>query len=131
MNQKRINQRIEDFKNALKRLDKVLKEDITKTDAIIDATIQRFEFTFELSWKLLKDILSYNGIEALNPRSTIKEAYQQKIIEDGDSWIQMLEDRNKTSHIYDEKEAKRIYDEIKNIYFGLLSNLSKNTKDIN
>ena len=48
---------------------------------MIDATIQRFEFSFELSWKLMRAVLDYNGIEAEAPRSVIKEAFKSKIIQ--------------------------------------------------
>ena len=123
MTPKRIQQRLADFEKALSRLELVLQEDPAKTDAIIDATIQRFEFTFELAWKLTRDVLLYNGIEVDHPRAVIKEAFQKKFFEEGDAWIQMLEDRNKTSHIYDEREALQIYDKIKKNYCHLLENL--------
>ena len=120
MNIKRIEQRLSDFKKAMERLKEVLREDPSKTSAIIDGTIQRFEFTFELAWKLAKEVLHYNGIEAMNPRSVIKESFQQRYIKDGDGWIRMLDDRNKTSHIYDDEEIYKIYKTIKDVYFCLL-----------
>ncbi|MCA9401363.1 MAG: nucleotidyltransferase substrate binding protein [Candidatus Omnitrophica bacterium] len=116
MSPKRIKQRFEDFTQALIRLEAVLKEDPNQSDAFIDATIQRFEFAYELAWKLMQDYLRFNGIEANNPRAVFKESFQQKIISDGESWLTMLEDRNKTTHIYDEKQARRIYEAIKQGY---------------
>ena len=117
-----------DFKKALERLKEALNEDLSIGSIVIDATIQRFEFTFELGWKLAKSILNYNGIEAEGPRFVIKEAFQAKLIKDGDAWIDMLEDRNKTSHIYDEKQALKIYKKIKETHFKLLKDFASKTE---
>ena len=125
MSPKRIRQRLADFTKALERLQEGLSEDPSLNSMIVDGTIQRFEFTFELAWKLGRDILEYNGVEAVNPRSVIKELFQGEMIQDGESWIQMLEDRNKTSHIYDEREAKAIYKKIKKDYYDLLDEFKK------
>ncbi|TDT63342.1 nucleotidyltransferase substrate binding protein [Fonticella tunisiensis] len=111
----RIFEKYKDYKNALCRLIEALNlQDIN--DVIIDGIIQRFEFTFELSWKLMKEYLKHEGIEVNSPRSTIREAFSIGLIENGDKWISMLTDRNKTSHIYDEDESREIYLSIKNIY---------------
>ena len=130
MNTKRIKQRLSDFKKAIERLREVLEEDPSISSAIIDGTIQRFEFTFELSWKLAKEVLHYHGIEAMNPRSVIKESFQQSYIKNGDGWIRMLDDRNKTSHIYDEDEIYKIYKTIKDVYFHLLEDFWKTISQV-
>lgn len=109
-----------DFEKALGRLKEALCDDLSKGSIVIDGTIQRFEFTFKLAWKLNKAILNYNGIEIETPRLVIKEAFRAKIIRDGQGWIDMLEDRNKTSHIYDEAEALKIYKKIKESHSKLL-----------
>lgn len=121
MSPKRIKQLYADFQKALQRLEEALAQDPTEAaGTVLDGTIQRFEFTFELAWKLAKHILAYQGIEAANPRDVIKEAFQQGLIKDGDGWIVMLDDRNKTSHVYDEEEVRRIYDNIKGRYYQRL-----------
>ena len=120
MDTDRINDIYRDFKEALNRLKEALVEDLGKGDIIIDGTIQRFEFSFELAWKLARAILYFNGIEADTPKSVIKEAFKIKMIDNGDGWIDMLEDRNKTSHIYDKDTAQLIYNKIKERHFGLL-----------
>jgi len=125
MTKERIKQIHADFKKALERLKDALAEDISRGSIIVDGTIQRFEFTFELAWKLIKTILKYNGIEADTPRAAIKEAFKAKMIQDGNGWIDMLEDRNKTSHIYDEKGALVIYKKIKQAHYALLEKLVK------
>lgn len=119
-----------DFKSALERLKEALEEDLSKGNIVIDGTIQRFEFTFELAWKLANKVLDYNGIEANGPRQVIKESYKIKIIQDGQTWIDMLEDRNRTSHIYDVEQALRIYKKIKEVYFGLLQDFEKDIPKI-
>lgn len=119
-----------DYKKALERLKEALEEDLSKGNIIVDGTIQRFEFCFELAWKLAKAILDYNGIEVGIPRSVIKEAFKAKLIQDGEGWIDMLEDRNKTSHIYDEKEALRIYKKIKAHHFSLLEDFAEKIEKI-
>ena len=119
----KIKSTLTDFEKALKRLEDALHEPATKGDIRVDGTIQRFEFTFELSWKLLSRILNFQGVEAKSPRSAIKEAFQLGLIKKGESWIDMLEDRNKTSHIYDEEVAFSIYQKIKNQHYGLFAQL--------
>ncbi|MCG2713041.1 MAG: nucleotidyltransferase substrate binding protein [Candidatus Omnitrophica bacterium] len=119
----RIKELYADYKQALERLNEALKEDIDKNKIAVDGTIQRFEFTFELSWKLCKVILRYNGVEAETPRMVIKEAFKSGLITDGDGWIDMLEDRNKTSHIYDEPQALTIYEKIKKTHTRLFKDL--------
>ncbi|KYO64116.1 nucleotidyltransferase substrate binding protein [Thermovenabulum gondwanense] len=118
----RIVERFNDFKNALQRLEEGINFE-PSNEIVIDGVIQRFEFTFELAWKLLKDILEYEGIEVKSPRSAIKESYKAGLVSDGEAWIDMMIDRNKTSHVYDEKEAKAIYNKIKSFYMGLLKEL--------
>lgn len=106
---KRLEERKKDFFNALNRLEEALKKDITD-DIIVDGIIQRFEFTFEQSWKCMKLYLEDQGIldEALAPRSTIRCAFNNKVISDGKIWIEMMLDRNRTSHMYDEETALEI-----------------------
>ncbi len=123
MSLERIKEICKDFKKALERLKEALNENFASENIVVDATIQRFEFSFELSWKLMRAVLNYNGIEAESPRVVVKEAFKLKIIQNGEDWIDMLEDRNKTSHIYDEKEALRIYKKIKKTHYKLLKHL--------
>ncbi|MFH1846779.1 MAG: HI0074 family nucleotidyltransferase substrate-binding subunit [Candidatus Omnitrophota bacterium] len=129
MNLKRIEQTYSDYKKAVERLKEALEEDIAVNKVAVDAVIQRFEFTFELSWKLAKIILAYNGVEVTLPRLIIKEAFKMKMINNGQAWIDMLEDRNKTSHIYDEDEALEIYEKIRTGHFKMLKSFEKSVKN--
>lgn len=105
--------------DALNRLEEALNIPPDKHGIVIDATIQRFEFTFELFWKTTMKFLYREGIEVKTPRATLQTAYQLKWINNEKQWLTMLNDRNETSHIYDEAMAKRIYKNIK-AYFPIL-----------
>ncbi|ADQ46733.1 nucleotidyltransferase substrate binding protein, HI0074 family [Caldicellulosiruptor kronotskyensis 2002] len=118
----RIVEKFEDFKSALKRLEEGMSIQPDK-DIIMDGAIQRFEFVFELSWKLMREYLKYTGLEINNPRTVIKYAYQNGIIEEGDKWLKMLSDRNMTSHLYNQKMACEIYNNIKYEYIELFRKL--------
>lgn len=122
---KRMRERYEDYKKALERLKEAVLEE--PTEIIIDGTIQRYEFTFELAWKIMKDYLEYNGfIDGLSsPRNIIQLAFQNKIIKNGDIWIQMMLDRNLLSHLYDEEKSREIYNNIKNSYLAQFEQLKQ------
>lgn len=123
MNKERLFEKLNDYKRACARLNEATKIQI-ENDIVYDGVIQRFEFTFELSWKLMKMFLEYTGItEMKSPRTTIREAFTYGLIEDGEQWIDMMVDRNKTSHLYDEEEAKLIYEKVKSNYSHLLCSL--------
>ena len=112
----RYKERFEDFEKALAKLKQAFLEE--PTELVIDGTLQRYEFTFELAWKTIKDYLEYNGIisDISSPRNVIQQAFQSKIIKNGDIWIQMMLDRNLLSHLYDEEKSREIYENIKKKY---------------
>jgi len=83
----------------------------------IAGLVQAFEFTFELGWKTIKDFLYEQGIETKFPREAIKEAYSTQIIEDGHTWIAMLEKRNELSHTYNESVAQQAIHIIQDSYY--------------
>ena len=118
----RLEERFEAFSTALTRLKEAIdmyKDD--KNAVLLDGTIQRFEFTVELAWKTIKEYLEYEKFGEFNsPRSAIKEAYKINLIEDGEKWLDMLDDRNLTSHTYDENTAKEIYRNIISNYYEVL-----------
>lgn len=107
--------KFENFQKALNKLNKIL-HDKENIEYKIDAVIKRFEFTYELSWKALKAFLEYKGIIAKTPRDCFKEAFSAGFIDDSEDWIKMIEDRNITSHTYEEDSANEIYQKINSIY---------------
>ena len=62
---------------------------------------------------MLKRALAYEGIEAASPRATLKHAFQQNLLRDETMWLDMLDDRNRTSHVYSEQAAQEIFARIK------------------
>lgn len=94
-------------------------------DIYLDIVVKRFEFTFEMSWKAIKRYLDFTGIECLNPRSCFKEAFSQGLIDEENTWLEMIEMRNLSSHIYDEDEIKEILDRL-DAYKNSFSKLKQN-----
>ena len=130
MSLNKANELLDDYKKCLSRLSEILKRDSEKDPDLIDGTIQRFEFTFEIAWKLMKEILDDRGVLVNSPKITIKEAFREKFFEDGDGWIKMLEDRNLTSHTYKQDLANEIYERIKNKHYKLLKDLKEQMCEI-
>lgn len=120
----------EAFQTALNRLKEAI--DMYEDDnnpVLLDGTIQRFEFTVELAWKLIKEYLESEKFGEFNsPKSVIKEAYKVQIIQNGEEWIEMLDDRNLTSHTYDEEVAKEIYHNILHKYYQNFVKLEEKLK---
>lgn len=113
----KIKDKLENLKNAFKKLEESIKRDYRKDDIVLDAAIQRFEFTYELSCKLMKAYLEYNGnLEATSPRKAIKESFKVGLIKNGEIWLEMLQDRNRTSHTYDKETAIEIFNNVKDKY---------------
>lgn len=74
-----------------------------------DGIIQRFEYTLELCWKTSKRILFHNGIEVDTPRNVVREMGSLNWIRNPADWIDYIEKRNETSHIYNEEVAIKIF----------------------
>lgn len=107
MDLERLEERIEEYLKALRQLERALARPFD--EFIRDAVIQRFEFTHELAWKMLKLRLEAEGITALTPRQTLRESLQAGLIHDGNTWSEIQRYRNLTSHTYDEKLADEVY----------------------
>lgn len=121
----RLEQRIESYSNAVDRLKEGLQEEESRL--AIDGILHRFEFTFELAWKTLKDYLEYMGLteKTGSPREVIQSGFKQGIIEDGETWIKMMLARNSLAHLYDEEESRKVYKDIKEEYIILLQNIKE------
>lgn len=101
------------FENALLRFKEVLN--VPKTDIVRDSATQRFEFTMDLSWKMLKAFLEdKTGIVCASPKECFREAYRQGFIEYDEDWIKFVDMRNETVHTYNEKIAEKIYAQLPN-----------------
>ena len=91
----RWKQRFENLQRALRQLEAAVEahEAIPTNELMVIALIKAYEFSFELSWKTLKDLLAWNGIDAKLPREVIKQAFATGLVEHGQLWIDMLESR--------------------------------------
>jgi len=108
MKSDKLEKSLMNLKKATDRFAEALQE--PKSSIVMDATIQRFEFTYELMWKTLKIFLEdIHGIRAVSPRLVFKEAYSLSIIEHEDIFLEMIQSRNLLSHTYNEEQAEQIY----------------------
>ena len=124
----RWKQRFNNFSKAYKLLNSVFKERKIEELSILEqeGVIQRFEYTYELAWKTLKDYLEYNGnlnnID-ITARNVFKEAYSAGIIKEQGIFIDMMLSRNLLSHTYDFARFKEIIIKIENDYLNVLEDL--------
>ena len=101
---------------VLSKLKEVLEQNPKADSPLIDASIQRFEFCIELFWKVFKKIANKEGLEAKTPKQALQNAFQMKLIDNEAIWLNMLEDRNQSSHTYNEELALKIYSNISDYY---------------
>ena len=93
----------------------------TEENLIKEGIIQRFEFTHELAWNVMKDFMIYEGIQDIvGTRSTTRAAFRFELIPDGDEWMNMIESRNLTVHTYQDSILEQEFKKIVNIYFPLI-----------
>lgn len=92
--------------------------EVEATELEIDGILHRFEFTFELAWKTMKDCLENQGMVGKigSPREILKESFSAGLIDNGEVWMDMMLSRNELSHLYDEETSREIYDDIKERY---------------
>lgn len=103
----------ENLSKANERLKEVLAMEETQVNR--DATIQRFEFCFELAWKSMKEYAKDQGVACNSPKNCIREAGVLELVDDVEKWLVFLEARNSTVHIYDASMAKTVFEEVKNL----------------
>ena len=123
----RWQQRFSNFKSALAQLTDA--NELSKQRSLSrlekQGLIQAFEFTYELAWNTLKDYLTFQGIpDLIGSRDTTREAFARNLIVDGDGWMMMLADRNRTSHTYNEATAEDIVLHIHSRYVDLFLTLA-------
>ena len=140
----RWEQRFSNFEKALHKLTqavefirhKLLDEDESIDDGdpghvldeiIKEGLIQRFEYTHELAWNVMKDYAAYQGNTSIGgSRDATREAFQLHLVSDGKVWMDMIGSRNKTSHTYNEETADEIYSKILNEYYPAFLDFLKN-----
>lgn len=112
----RWKQRFQNYQKALKQLQAAIA--VQSPDILQkQGTIQCFEYTFELAWKTLQDyLLQEKGYTDRGPKPTLERAFQDGLVADGITWMDMLKSRNLSSHLYDEAEAEVIYQKVSQQY---------------
>ncbi|MCH2216872.1 MAG: nucleotidyltransferase substrate binding protein [Flavobacteriales bacterium] len=119
--------RFDNYKRALLLLRQAIEilEERGLNDLEKEGVIQRFEYTWELAWKVLKDYLNHAGIvlDKFTPASVIRAAFEAQVITNGDLWMQALDARNKMSHVYDAKKFEDVIQQIHDHYLQIFDDL--------
>lgn len=116
--------RYHNYKKAISQLSRFL-EHKALNELEEQGLIQAFEYTFELAWKTLQDFLEEESgyLELKGPRPVLKQAFKDGVISNGEFWMEMLNDRNRSVHTYDEDIAREIISAVVHNYFPLLKQL--------
>lgn len=120
----RWHQRFDNFQKAFLLLKDALEEkpinEYSKLEQ--EGIIQRFEYTFELAWKTIKDKLFYEGYDEKTPRAVIRRAFEVEFISEDDTeiWLDSLDKRNMLSHTYDEDAAREALEAIRDHYYPVI-----------
>lgn len=114
-------QRAKHFDKAFSLLEEAVElarqRPLSKLEA--QGLIQGFEYTHELAWNTLKDFLEDRGVQALyGSRDTTRAAFRTGLIENGETWMEMIQSRNLTSHTYNEATADQVIGAILDSYFA-------------
>lgn len=116
----RWEQRLESYHKALSRLAEIVNASKLRAlnDFERDGLVQRFEFTHELSWKLMKAYAEYQGYDGMGgSRDATRKAFEMNLIPDGQIWMDMIKSRNDISHNYDDEIATDVVDNILNVFY--------------
>lgn len=119
----RWKQRFSNFSRALSLLREAMEEDVFSLKQLEkEGIIQRFEYTFELAWKVLKDKMEFDGIvlDQISPKAVVRQAFAAKYINDPDTWLKMIGDRNLMSHTYDFVKFEAVIQSIADAYLPML-----------
>lgn len=111
--QEKIHSLVKNLDHAVARLSEALTLDPIQIHK--DATVKRFEFTFELAWKLMQAIVRYQGTDIFGPRESIRAAARYDLIAEPETWMKLLDARNITVHVYQESKADEVYDQAKKL----------------
>ena len=119
----RWQQRFHNFQRAFLLLREAMENDMDSLSQLEkEGIIQRFEYTLELAWKVLKDKMEYDGIilDRISPKEVIRQAYNAKYIQETETWFRMIGDRNLMSHTCDIAKFEAVIASIDDSYLPLL-----------
>ncbi len=114
--------RFNNYKRAFALLREALESEKGLTQLEKEGCIQRFEYAFELAWKVMKDYLESEGliIAPLTPANVIRTAFAARVIADGQAWMEALDARNKMSHTYDLATFEKVIADIRSSYLAAM-----------
>ena len=124
-------QRFNNYHKALNRLASVINENERRelNEYERDSVVKRFEFTFECAWRVMKSYAEAQGEEEVGAsRDSIRRAFQLHLIEDGESWMEMIKWRNETAHNYNGEVADSAIEIVKNKFFPLMIEFDQKMK---
>jgi len=126
----RWRQRFANYQKALQQLTKFIdKGELNELEE--QGLIQAFEYTHELAWNVLRDYLIEKGHQSIHgSRDATREAFKLDLIQDGDTWMDMIRDRNRTSHTYNKDTAESITCNIKERFFALFVKLQQTMRNL-
>ena len=129
----RLSERIENFNRAYKlfSLAQIAYTSDRENDINKLAIIQAFEIVYELGWKVIKDILDTKGIKVYTPKDVIKTAFSTNILPTAQVWIDMSDDRNSSSHEYDNDKTDKIIEKIAGLYYEELTRFKNSLGEYN
>ncbi|RYE34271.1 MAG: nucleotidyltransferase [Sphingobacteriaceae bacterium] len=119
----RWKQRFSNYKKAVGQLTEFIeKGELNKFEE--QGLIQCFEYTYELSWNLMRDYLTYQGfVKITGSRDAIRISFNNNLIEDGENWMKMVDDRIRSVHTYNQETADDIQEKIYQTYYHLFIDL--------
>mgnify|MGYP004450226335 FL=1 len=123
--------KFDQYSRHLQVLCRAEQEDITN-EFIISGIIDKFYIQFELGWKVLKELLRYEGANQAatgSPREIIKTAYAYFDFIEENIWLEMLRDRNDTTHIYNEEAAQKLVEKILHRYIAVFVTLEQHIRE--
>ena len=129
----RLSERVENFNRSYSLFEQTRNAYVSNptNDIYKLALTQSFEIVFELGWKVLKDELHLKGIDVFAPRDAIKAAFSANILPNAQVWIDMLADRNSSTHEYNQEKVNKIVGEISSTYFEELTNFYYRVRNFN
>ena len=129
----RWQQRFQNFEKAFSLLEQAvnLSKGRSLNELEEQGLIQRFEFTHELAWNVLKDYFEYQGNTAITgSRDATREAFNKGLVKDGEGWMEMIKSRNQSSHTYNQEVADEITEKIIQQYYALFAEFKNKIKTL-
>lgn len=124
-----MEKRYRSFQKALKKFVEILN--MPESEIVRDSSIIRFQFVFDLCWKVMKDEVNKQGVECYSPRECIKSSFTAGLIGYDENWLKMIDDRNNIAHLYNEEIARQVFQNLtiyRDLFIMLIKKISEKEK---